>query len=67
MLCFSFYRLKPFLQIGDDIVDMLCTNGKTDGVLLDSLIGKLFCGELTVGRRCRMDYKALDIGYIGKK
>ena len=33
-----FYCIKRFLQIIEDIVDIFCTDGKTDGVWLDSLL-----------------------------
>lgn len=33
-----FYCVKRFLQIIEDIVDIFCTDGKTDGVWLDSLL-----------------------------
>lgn len=33
-----FYCVKRFLQIIENIVDIFCTDGKTDGVWLDSLL-----------------------------
>ena len=38
---YLFQSCKSSLQILDDIVDMLSTDGKTDRVLLDALICKL--------------------------
>ena len=35
---YLFQSCKSTLQILDDIVDMLCTDGQTDGVWLDTLI-----------------------------
>ena len=66
-LCFSFYRLKPFLEIGDNIVNMLCTDGKTNSVLLNALILKLCIGELAVGCSRGMNHKTLDVRNVGKK
>lgn len=38
--------LKCLIQILDDIVDVLGTDGKTDGVWFDSLIQQFFLGAL---------------------
>ena len=61
---YLFQSCKSTLQILDDIVDMLSTDGKTDGVLLNALIGQLLVGQLGVGCCCWMDNQALYICYV---
>ena len=56
--------LKCLIQILDDIVDMLGTNGQTDGVLLNALICQLLVSQLGVGCCCWMDNQALYICYV---
>ena len=46
---YLFQSCKSTLQILDDIVDMLGTNGQTDGVLLNALICQLLVSQLGVG------------------
>lgn len=40
------YSGEAVFQIGDDVVDVLRTDGETDGVLVDSCRVKLLVGEL---------------------
>ena len=40
------YSRKAVIQIGDDVVDMLCADGEADGVLVYSCRFKLLLGEL---------------------
>ena len=54
---FLFYCLKSCIQSCDKIFYFLNSNGKTDGIWLDSLIQKLFLCALTVCCSCRMDNK----------
>ena len=61
------YGREALLQIGDDIVDVLGTDGKTDRRLRDTLIGELLVGELAVGRGRGMDDKALDVRDVREK
>ena len=59
--------VEAFLKVGDNIINVFCTNGKTDRVRLDSLVKKLSIVQLAVRRGRRMNDKALDVGYIGEK
>ena len=59
--------LKCLIQILDDIVDVLGTDGKTDGVWFDSLIQQFFLGALAVRGGCRMDYQRLHICHVCKQ
>ena len=61
---YLFQSCKSTLQILDDIVDMLGTNGQTDGVLLNALICQLLVSQLGVGCGCWMDNQALYICYV---
>ena len=56
---YLFQSCKSTLQILDDIVDMLGTNGQTDGVLLNALICQLLVSQLGVGCCCWMDNQTL--------
>ena len=59
--------LKCLIQILDDIVDVLGTDGKTDGVWFDSLIQQFFLGALAVRGGCRMDYQRFYIGNVSQQ
>ena len=63
-----FYCIKRFLQIIEDIVDVLGTDGKTDGVWLDSLLQPVppQCTAHVRGG-CRMDDQGFYIGYISQQ
>ena len=56
--------LKCFLQILDNVINMLNPDGQTDGVGLDALVCLLLLIELCVGRRVGMDDKRLCIRHI---
>ena len=43
------------LQISDDIIDVLSTDGQADGVLIDLLFGQLLIVQLAVGGGGRVD------------
>ena len=64
---YLFQSCKSTLQILDDIVNMLGTNGQTDGVLLNALICQLLVSQLGVGCCCWMDNQALYVGNICKQ
>ena len=55
---------KALFQIGDDVVDVLRTDGETDGIRVDVLILELFCRELGVGGGGRVNDQALHIGDV---
>lgn len=61
-----FYCVKRFLQIIENIVDIFCTDGKTDGVWLDSCSA---CSS-SFNSACVVDAGWMDKGfyicYIGK-
>jgi hypothetical protein len=44
-----FYSVKSLLQIGDNVVDVLCTDRKTDGVVKNLLLVELLLRQLGVG------------------
>lgn len=62
-----FHCCKSVLQICQNIINMLCSDRKADSILLNSLIGKLFIGQLGMCGRCRMNNQALHICYVSKK
>lgn len=47
---------KASLEVCDDVIDMLGTDRKTNGVLLDALISQLLVIQLRVSCGCGMDY-----------
>ena len=47
------------LQIGDDVINVLGTDGQADGVLIDLLLGQFLIVQLAVGGRGRVDDQAL--------
>lgn len=59
--------LKCFIKILNDIVNILCTNGKTNCIWFDTLIEKFFFCALAVCCCSRMDNKRFNIRYIGKQ
>lgn len=60
-------RIKASLQIGQDIVNVLCANGQADGVCVNTLLLQLPGGELRVGGGGRVDHQALDIRHISQQ
>ena len=52
---------EALFQIGDDVVDMLGADGKTDGIGVNILILQLFSAQLRVGGCGRVDDQALHI------
>lgn len=63
----SIYAVKTIYKISNYIIDMLGTDGETDGIGLNTLINKLFFGELAVSGGSGVNDKALNIGNIGKQ
>lgn len=61
------YCIKTALQVGKNIVDVLGSDGKANGILPDALICQFFRSELAVRGGRGVNDKALDIGYIGKQ
>ena len=55
---------KAVLEVSNDIVDMLRTDGQTDGVLIDLLLGQLLVVQLAVGGGSRVNDKALDVSDV---
>ena len=62
-----FYSFKCLIQILDNIIYILCTNGKTNGVRFNSLIQKFLLCALAVCGSCRMDDQRFYICHICKK
>lgn len=54
---FISYSCKAVFEVCDDVVDMLCADGKTDGILMDSRGFELLFGKLRMSSRSRMDNK----------
>ena len=59
--------LECLLQIGDQVVGILGTDGQADGVLVDALVQQFLLAELAVGGGGRVDHQGLDIGYVGQQ
>ena len=60
-------RGEGLLQIPNDVLGVLGTDGKTDGVWFDSLIQQFFLGALAVRGGCRMDYQRFYIGNVSQQ
>ena len=59
--------LKCFVKILNDIVNILCTNGKTNCIWFDTLIEKFFFCALAVCCCCRMDNQRFYICNVSKQ
>mgnify|MGYP000432349707 CR=1 FL=1 len=55
------------LQVGEDVVDVLCAHRQADGVGPDPLVLQLLWGQLAVGGGGRVDHQALDVSHVGQK
>ena len=62
-----FYSVKSLLQIGDNVVDVLCTDRKTDGVVKNLLLVELLLRQLRVGGGLGVDHQGLYICHIGQQ
>ena len=62
-----FYCFKAMFQIVNNIIDMLGTDGKTDGGRLDTACQQAFLIQLGMGGGCRMDHQRLHISHICKQ
>ena len=60
-------RRKSSFKVGDDVVDMLCSDWKADCALRDSLVGKLRVVKLGMCCWSRMNHKRLNVGDVRKK
>lgn len=58
---------KRPVKIGDDVVDVLCPDGKTDGRRRDSSLAQLLFGKLGMRGACRMNREALHVGDFGEQ
>ena len=63
LLC---YCLKCLIQIFNDIVNVLSTDRKTDGVRVDALLFQLFFCQLCMSSRSWVDNQRLNICYVCK-
>ena len=59
--------LEGLVEVGDDVVDVLCSDGQADGRLVDALVGEFGLRQLGVGGGGRMDDKGFDIGHVRKQ
>ena len=62
-----FYSVKSLLQIGDNVVDVLCTDRKTDGVVKNLLLVELLLRQLRVGGGLGVNHQGLYICHIGQQ
>ena len=62
-----FYSVKSLLQIGDNVVDVLCTDRKTDRVVKNLLLVKLLLRQLRVGGGLGVNHQGLYICHIGQQ
>ena len=66
--CYIFLNLIECLgKIFDDVIDMLCADGETDGRRSDVLFGQFLGCHLRVGGGVRMNYEALDVCNISQQ
>ena len=56
--------LECLLQIGDQVVGILGTDGQADGVLVDALVQQFLLAELAVGGGGRVDDQALNVSNV---
>ena len=61
------YCFKSFLQILNNIIDIFCSDGKTNGIWLNTLIQQFFLCALAVCSRSRMNNQRFYIGNICQK
>ena len=61
------YCLECLIQVLNNIVDILGTNGKTDGIRFDSLIQKFFFCTLAVCGGRRVDDQRFHICYVSEQ
>ena len=64
---FLLYCLECLVQVLNDIIDILSSDGKTDGVWFDSLIQQFFLGALAVSGGCRMDHQRFYVGNVSQQ
>ena len=58
---------KAFLQVGNNIVDMLCSDGQADGIGLNALVQQFLRGKLGVSGSGRMNNQGFYIRHIGQQ
>ena len=63
-MCVSSDFFEGLAKVVQDIVDMLCTDGKPDGGRRDVLLGQLLWAHLRVGGGIGVDDEALHVGNI---
>ena len=61
------YSLECLLQIGQDIVDMLRSDGQAHRAWPDAGLGQLLLAHLGMGGTGRMDGQGLDVRHIGQQ
>ena len=59
--------LERFVEIFDDVVDVFCTDGETDGGRRNTAFCQFLLVHLGMRRRCRMDDEGLDICDVGEE
>ena len=58
---------EAFLQVGDNIVDMLGADGQSDGVRAYALVQQFLEGELGVGGGGRVDDQGLHVRHVSQQ
>ena len=61
---FSLNRLETAFQILNDVINVLCSDGQTDGIAVNTLLVQFFFRQLRMGGGSRMDHQGLHIRYI---
>ena len=59
--------LECLLQIGDQVVGILGTDGQADGVLVDALVQQFLLAQLAVGGGSRVDDQALHVSNVSQQ
>ena len=53
------------VKIGDYVIDILCSDRKSDKIFIDSAVVELLCGELAVGRASRVQAAGAAVRNMG--
>ena len=59
--------VEGLIQVCNDVVDIFCTDGQSDGIRFDSLIVQLFRSQLGVSCTCRVDYQRFHVCYVSQQ
>lgn len=62
-----FHCGKTLFQVRDDVVDMLCSDGQTNGIFVNASVFQLLRCHLRMSGGCRMDDQRFHICHIGQQ